>query len=85
MFFYLKPNKNTDYFVINYNYGLDTSSVTSGKKCLSRFIYKHKKVRYDFLSRILINLYYELQGILKVNNLDIEFALDKKKIISASG
>ena len=51
----------------------------------SRFIYKHKKVRYDFLSRILINLYYELQGILKVNNLDIEFALDKKKIISASG
>ena len=75
-----EPNKNADYFVINYNYGLDTSAVTSGKKCLSRYIYKHKNTKYDFLSKILINLYYELQKILKIKNLDIEFALDKKQL-----
>jgi len=78
VFFSIEPNKNTDYYVINYNLGGDSTKVTSGKKCISEFIYKNKYQEISQYSKRLINLFLELKKVLKSEKLDIEFAFDKK-------
>jgi len=68
--------------IINYSRGKDTSTVTSGSgenQSLIYFTNKKYKIPNEFKG--LKRLTNELENIFKNDNLDIEFAIDKKKKI----
>ena len=72
-------NNSSPFACLNFQYGSDTSLVTSGRGFPNQIIFfkNLKKTKYKFVNQILRAI-KEIEGILNNNNLDIEFAIDSK-------
>jgi len=80
--FTIAPQTGSPYYVINYEEGDSTTGVTHGKISNSIKIFrKTKNVDIHKKWKLLINAIKEIESILKINYLDIEFGINKKNEI----
>lgn len=76
------PNSGAPYFIINFEQDNSTDSVTKGISNNMIKIYRNTKEKYiPEHWKKLINSIKEIEKILKVDKLDIEFAINKKNEI----